>query len=69
MFRVWLEWDYGQDSFFFSTKEKAIAWINSLEIEYYNWDSEAKEEEILIYTYEQLEYEGLCSIEEAIMDP
>ena len=28
MFKVWLEWDFGQDDCVFSTKDKAIQWVN-----------------------------------------
>ena len=27
MFKVWLEWDLGQDSFVFTSREKAEQWI------------------------------------------
>lgn len=55
MFKVWLEWDYGQDNLIFSTKEKAIQWVNE-----YGPD----------YTYyDELLDEGLCSIQELIVDP
>jgi hypothetical protein len=29
MFKLWLEWDLGQDSVIFSSREAAVIWLNT----------------------------------------
>ncbi len=55
MFRLWIEWDFGQENIVFSSQQKAIDWFNGLKIEDEN-------DELL--TYEALNYDGLASIQE-----
>lgn len=55
MFRLWLEWDHGQENIVFSSRQGAIDWFNGLEIE---------DETYAILTYEVLHDEGLASIQE-----
>jgi hypothetical protein len=31
MFRLWLEWDYGQDNIIFTSRQNAIDWFNTLD--------------------------------------
>ena len=62
MFKVWLEWDYGQDNLIFSTKEKAIQWVNNLKIEFDEDDGNTQ-------TFDTLEAEGLCGVHTVIIDP
>ena len=62
MFKIWLEWDYGHDDIAFTTKEKAIQWVNGLKIE--DYDNPEK-----FLTFQDLEDEGLCGIIELIIDP
>jgi hypothetical protein len=55
MFRLWIEWDFGQENIVFSSQQKAIDWFNGLKIEDEN-------DELL--TYEALNDDGLASIQE-----
>lgn len=64
MFKIWLEWDYGQDSFVFTTKEKAIQWVTDLKIENYEFEGQGD-----FLDYSMLYEEGLCFIEELEVDP
>jgi hypothetical protein len=57
MFKVWLEWDYGQDHIVFTSEDKAKQWVTALQIEDYEDSSK-------YLTYDDIYDEGLCSIEE-----
>lgn len=37
MFQLWLEWDYGQDYFIFSSREDGIKWMDR-NIDYSDFD-------------------------------
>lgn len=57
MFKLWIEYDYGQEDIVFTTKEKAIQWVNDQKIN--DWDDPEK-----FLTFQDLAYEGLASIQE-----
>ena len=59
MFRLWLEWDYGQDDIIFTSKEKAIEWFNTLDF-IVDADEDEKEE----LNFESFEEQRLVSIQE-----
>lgn len=61
MFRVWIEWDLGQDDLVFQTKTDAIAWINSAIL----GDEELKEE--FPNGFLDVSGSGLCSIQELLV--
>ena len=63
MFKLWLEWDMGQDGSIFSTKDKAIQWVNAAVAD----DSELQEE--FPNGYNDLADSGLCYIEQLNIDP
>lgn len=55
MFKIWLEWDYGQDYVVFTSKDKAEQWVTALQIE--DYDDPTK-----YLTYNDIYEEGLCGI-------
>lgn len=58
MYKVWLEWDFGQDNYIFSTREKAISWVNDqIEVS----DAEFKSE--FPNGFDDLYGAGYCEIE------
>jgi hypothetical protein len=64
MFKVWLEWDCGQDYLVFTTEEKAIAWIDAI----------AKDEDAGLVDefpngYSDIDDAGLCYISKLEVDP
>jgi hypothetical protein len=62
MFRVWCEYDYGQDSYVFSSEENAISWINSiLEADLGHFEADT--------SVEDLWNDGLVSIALLEVDP
>ena len=59
MFKLCIEWDFGQDNIVFTSKEKAIQWFNGLKQE--NFEFEDGND---FLTYQTLENEGLASTQE-----
>jgi hypothetical protein len=55
MFRLWIEWDFGQENIVFSSQQNALDWFDGLEI---------LDETDELLTYEVLHDEGLASIQE-----
>ncbi len=37
MFKLWLEWDYGQDDLIFTSRDDAVRWMNG-NIDYQDFD-------------------------------
>lgn len=67
MWKVWMEWDYGQDCFVFSTLFQAQQWAKKTaeRIQEEFWD----EEEKVKWTYQNLIDEGLMGFEKLTLDP
>ena len=59
MFKLWVEWDFGQDNIVFTSKDKAIQWLDGLKIENYEFEDGQD-----FLTYQTLKGEGLASIQE-----
>lgn len=59
MFKLWVEWDFGQEDIVFTSKDKAIQWLDGLKIENYEFEDGQD-----FLTYQTLEGEGLASIQE-----
>jgi len=57
MFRLWLEWDYGQESIVFTSIEKAKQWVLDQKLV-----DDLEDDKFL--TYQELAEEGLASIEQ-----
>lgn len=57
MFRLWIEWDFGQDNIIFTSRQNAIDWFNALDL----GASEDDKEEL---NFESLEEQRLTSIQE-----
>lgn len=60
MFKVWLEWDYGQEDFVFTSEEAAKRWVNEAQISTGNYDEDGAE---IFDTYDALEEDGMVSIQ------
>ena len=59
MFKLCIEWDFGQDNIVFTSKERAIQWFNGLKQE--NFEFEDGND---FLTYQTLENEGLALTQE-----
>lgn len=59
MFRLWLEWDYGQDDIIFTSRQNAIDWFNTLDF-IVDADEDDKDE----LNFESLQEQHLVSIQE-----
>lgn len=59
MFRLWLEWDYGQDNIIFTSRQNAIDWFNALDF-IVGASGDDKEE----LNFESLQEQHLVSIQE-----
>ncbi len=64
MWRVWIEWDFGQDQFVFSSEEKAEAWARSV-IAAEAERSDNPED----WDFKALTEEGLIGWDELTVDP
>jgi hypothetical protein len=56
MFRLWIEWDFGQDNIIFSSRQNALDWFDALKL-----GEEMDEEEL---NFKSLEEQRLVSIQE-----
>lgn len=61
MFKVWIEWELGQDDLIFRTKTDAITWITSVILA----DEELKGE--FPNGFLDVDESGLCSIQELLV--
>lgn len=59
MFRLWLEWDYGQDEIIFTSRQNAIDWFNALD-----FIVDASEDDKDELNFESLQEQHLVSIQE-----
>ncbi|MAX04775.1 MAG: hypothetical protein CL883_05580 [Dehalococcoidia bacterium] len=64
MFRLWIEWDFGQDNFVFSSQEKAKKWFNSNKSIQEMYDRDFLFERGPDNPYDYYDEQGLVSIEE-----
>jgi hypothetical protein len=56
MFRLWIEWDFGQDNIIFTSRQNALDWFDAL-----NLGEEMDDEEL---NFKSLEEQRLVSIQE-----
>jgi hypothetical protein len=59
MFRLWIDWDYGQDNIVFTSRQNAIDWFNSLD-----FVVDASEDDKEELNFESLEEQRITSIQE-----
>lgn len=63
MYKVWLEWDLGQDNIIFTTKEKAKRWLDQVITDDDSLNKDFPEGFTDVYNH------GLCDIVELTIDP